>query len=256
MIRNLLALGLVTVLAGTAAAVPTIDLSWTGCSPITHDRVLPPGATSSDLYIVASGLSGSTKGFDFHLYMGQQATPTCPPNFVADAWRFDDAGCQGQAHLMEPLYGASKACPSIMGSATPITIHNLTYDTIAQQLQIVSAAQYPAQPVDPGVTYQLLRLHIDHTYAVTGAGSPPNTCGGFEKPMCITLWGGYDAHGDCYGPDHLEYAHYLDGDGIDHAFAGGVVTVTSFRIDSSIQACNLATPVTPTTWGAIRGQYR
>jgi hypothetical protein len=36
----------------------------------------------------------------------------------------------------------------------------------------------------------------------------------------------------------------------------GAVDANSFRIDSSIQACNLATPVKPTTWGAIRGQYR
>ena len=253
MIRNLLVAACMALLVGSASAAPTIDLSWSGCSPVLHDRVLPPGATASDLYVIASGLPEPTKAYTFKLYMGSEVG-ACSPNVVPDAWRYDNAGCEGLALMTTSL--DSKSCPTLVGSSTPVLANSLQYDALVQQLVLTFSASYPTQPANPGTTYSLLHIRFDHTYAVQGAGNPPSTCGGFEKPMCFTLWGGFDGHGNCYGPGQVEYGAYLAEDGTTHPFSAGAVDANSFRIDSSIQACNLATPVKPTTWGAIRGQYR
>ena len=264
MIRNLfVGLAIVGLCAGVAHGGPVIDLSWDACSPIQHDRVLPSGATMSHLYVIGTGITGITAAYEFRLYMGTNVGSnyygTCSPTTVPDAWRFDAAGCQGPAFFSVFTSSTSKTtCPPLSGTSTPLKIIDLSYSPLTNQQVLIVALSYQNAPqtADPNETYQLAHLVIDHTYAVQGAGDPPNTCGGFEKPMCFTLWGGYDVHGDCVPANRSSHGSYYRSDGTQVDFALGPVEMASFRIDAGIQACNLATPSQPTTWGAIRAQYR
>jgi hypothetical protein len=262
MIRNLhgvlVALVLVGFCAGVAHGAAVIDLSWDACSPIQHDRVLPAGATMSHLYATGTGITGATVAYQFKIYLGTNFGGTCSPTTVPDAWRFDATGCQGTPFYSVFTNSTSKTCPALSGTSTPVKIIEMNYSPfdIQEVLTVAIAYQNAPQTADPNVTYQLGHILFDHTYAVQGAGDPPNTCGGFEKPMCITAWGGYNVHGDCLGPNQATHGSYLRLDGTEVPFGGGPVDVASFRIDAGIQACNLATPAQPTTWGAIRAQYR
>lgn len=260
MIRNLVALLLVGLSSGAAHGAAVIDLSWDACSPIKHDRVLPGGATLSHLFVLGTGITGPTAAYQFRVFMGSDmgsnAFGTCSPINVPDAWRFDAAGCQGPS--LYSVSTVSKTCPTLSGTSTPLKTINLSYDPISGQQVLIVALVYSnePQPADPNVTYQLAHIQFDHTFAVQGAGDPPNTCGGFEKPMCFTLWGGYNVHGDCLPANMVEHGSYVRSDGTEVPFGGGPDDVATFRIDAGIQACNLATPARPTTWGAIRAQYR
>jgi hypothetical protein len=243
----------VALMPGTGRSEPVFDLSWGDCSPIQHDRVLPAGETVSKLVVFVSGMDQPHQGFDFRLYFGEQGLP-CAPSLVPDAWRFDFIGCQGSAYVNMTTASSSKTCPALAGSPL-VEIKDLSYDTQHAQMRLVIAAGYATRIPDPNLTYRLGTITFDHTYAVTGAGVPGQTCGGFEKPMCITTWGGFDVHGDCdRGP--YPKASYVDGDGVEHFFAPNPPGFNTFRIDPSIQACSLATPAEPKTWGAIKAQYR
>ena len=250
-------LAFAVALSGAAHSAAVIDLSWNACSPIVHDRILPPGATTSDLYVLGSGITGTTDGYEVWIFMGQNVSANCSPRVVADAWRFDAAGCQGPSFFNVSLSSASKSCPSLKGDPS-FSSFLLEYDTSVGQLVFRATVAYGGSPqlADPNLTYLLARLTFDHTYAVSGPGDPPNTCGGFEKSMCFTLWGGSNVKGDCFGPGQIAFANYERTDGSLIPFGPGPVNVTSFRTDPGIAACEPATPVHATTWGAVRGMYR
>jgi len=252
--RRILALSFL-FLPGVARSAPVIDMSWNACSPIQHDRVLPAGETASDLYVIASGVDGTHTGYQFKMVLGTK--PFCGALETPDAWRFDAAGCQGPSFFTGTSKSTSKTCPAFSGPNAPgVEIVDLSYNPFDTQTTVTVAVAYASQVADPNQTYQLAHLHFDHTYAVSGAGTPGQTCGGFEKPMCFALWGGFGPLGNCIDdpPTHAR-ASYLDGGGVQHDFLLPSMVRNSFRVDSSIQACNLVTPARPATWGSIKAQY-
>ena len=99
----------------------------------------------------------------------------------------------------------------------------MSYNPLDIQQVLVVALNYQSAPqtADPNVTYQLGHILFDHTYAVQGAGDPPNTCGGFEKPMCFTPWGGYNVHGDCLPANQATHGSYIRLDGTEVPFGAG-----------------------------------
>lgn len=241
------------LMPGTGRSAPVLDLWWGDCSPIQRDRVLPSGEVTSKLVVFVNGMDQPHKAFQFNLYYGEHGLP-CAPVDVPDAWRYDFAGCQGASFFNMTTTSTSKTCPQLAGP-NPAEIKDLSYDPAISQMRLVIASGYAARVPDPNVTYRLATITFDHTYAVTGAGVPGLTCGGFEKPICITTWGGFNVHGDCYqGP--YPNASYLDENGVEHPFGAGGPGFATFRIDPSIQACSLATPAEPKTWGSIKAQYR
>ena len=240
------------VLARPAAG--GVDVSWNACSPIVTDRLLPSGATSSRLYFSVTGLTGTVKSFEIRFRYGSQWAGDCGALHPPDAWRFDDAGCEGQANLLQiKTTSSDPACPQLTGP-TGLNLTKIEYDPlIGRETVIIARAWSPAITVDPAVRYQIANVTFDHTYAVSGPGAPPETCGGFEQPICFTFQGSHDAHGDCY---RFGQNSYLDGDGVEHSFGAFPSVIATFRSDASSVACNGATPATPKTWGALRAQYR
>jgi hypothetical protein len=243
----------VALMPCTGRSEPVLDLSWGDCSPIQHDRVLPAGEVVSKLVVFVNGMDQPHQAFQFQLWFGEQGLP-CAPYIVPDAWRFDFIGCQGSAYVNITTASTSKTCPALAGTPTN-EFKDLSYNSMYSQMILLVAASYATRTPDPNVTYRLGTITFDHTYAVTGAGVPGQTCGGFEKPICITTWGGFNVHGDCdQGPS--PNASYLDANGVEHPFGAGGPGFATFRIDPSIQACSLATPAEPRTWGSIKAQYR
>jgi hypothetical protein len=260
---SLVALALVAVslvLPMPARSAPVLDLSWSAaCSPITHDRVLPPGETSSTLFVLESGIDSTHVGYGFRILMGP--TMDCGPaggTGVPDAWRFDPQGCQGTAFREIAVTTNSKTCPALAGPSTPVSILDVAYDPFGGPMLVTVFVNYQPTPQapNPNQTHQAARILFDHTKAVTGAGTPGVTCGGFEKPMCFALWGGRDFRGFCHEPSVYTNGSWISTSGIEHPFLRSAESVNSFRIDPGIQACNLATPAEPRTWGSLKAQYR
>ena len=251
-----LPLVLLLVLARPAAA--SLEASWgSACTPIVTDRLLPAGATQSRLFFSVTGLSGTVQAFQFRFSYGSRFSPdypNCGAFVVPDAWRFDLDGCGGPSLVQIKLTARDVACPHIFppGGAE---VTKITYDPLVSQATIIIAQSFlTAVTADPSIRYHLADLLFDHTLAVNGPGSPPNTCGGFEAPICFTLQGGeYDAHGDCEPSDG---GVYLDANGVEHSFGPYPNVIATFRTDAASVACDGATPARPTTWGALRAQYR
>ena len=94
-------------------------------------------------------------------------------------------------------------------------------DARAGRRQLLGGVRTP----DPAVRYQLFRIEMDHTYAVTGAGTPGETCGGFETPMCFALWSGTETvMGECCGFFARTASSYLDARDPNSSCRSGKVT--------------------------------
>jgi hypothetical protein len=243
---------LLVLLARPASA--GIEASWNACAPIVSDRVLPSGATTSRLYFSVTGLTGTVKGFDIRFSYGSQFAGDCGALHPPDAWRFDDAGCEGLANLVQfKTTSTDPACPQLTGPVG-LDLTKINYDPLIGRERIIIARSWTTPiTADPGIRYQIANVTFDHTYAVSGPGDPPQTCGGFEQPICFTFQGSQGAHGDC---DPYGQNAYLDGNGEQHSFGAFPSVIATFRSDASSVTCNGATPATPKTWGALRAQYR
>src|SRR5262245_23303019 len=113
-VRNFLVLsfaciGLTAPVRRAEAAVGTVDLSWSACSPVVASLSRgAPGPIS--MYASVVGHDEPHTGYSFTVYV----VPT-PGSAVPDAWRFDAAGCQGtdrvELHYF-PMGAISKACPA------------------------------------------------------------------------------------------------------------------------------------------------
>lgn len=240
---------LLLALPTLAQAVPTIEASWQACAPIVKNRVPPPGQTISKLVFSTTGVGGIQA---FELRVGLGTKPGCNVYDVPDAWRFDANGCEGQALMSFVLDSRDAACPQLGTGGNSIL--KCTSDPITARMTLLVAYAFATVQADPNVHYHLVTFVFDHTYAVAGAGSPPQTCGGFEKPVCFSFAHQNDAHGDC---DPHDVPVYLDANGIQHSFQVDPDVIATFRMDESVPlGCAAATPATPVTWGQIRAQYR
>jgi len=256
--KNLFAALVLLVLpARFAAGSPTLDFSWQDCSPIVHDRVLPSGETTSDLLVLASNLTDAHIGYQVVVMLGSRID--CGPHEVPDAWRMDASGCQGPAFLTMSNASISKACPAIV--APSVTNFDVSYDPSYGREVITYLRSYQGTPQTPDPTkqYLLFKLRFDHTYAVSGAGEPPLTCGGFEKGVCIASWPrGGGVFEEC--PTHPAIGARASMDLATGAQVPFLLAtpdlVASFRTESGTNSCALATPARSTTWGAVRGMYR
>jgi hypothetical protein len=231
----LLVLAAAAAAPGPATAVGTVDLSWNACNPVA------PGPVT--LFASVVGQDQAHKSYQVRLYI--DAYPLAFP----DAWRFDAAGCQGSSfieirHL--PPAAVAKACPAMQGAVPGLQVKDYSYNALTGQAYCLLANSYPAGVLspNPATRYFLMAVVLDHTYSVTGAGTPGVTCGGFEKDVTIDFDSG--CIGRFCGPD---LPRWLDMDGNEHEFAVG---------QGSLTFCGSCEPVpaSATTWGSIKGQYR
>lgn len=228
--RNLfVVLGLVAMCGMSQAADGVVDMTWDGCTgPLNK---IPPPQGPLFLYLTVTGIDQLHKAYDVRFIYGNAAQQ------VPDAWRFDVDGCEGSTLIAQNVF--SKACPAFMQAGTGnLQIRKVEFSPptdpyVTTLMRVLLANAYaPVPSTNPGTTYLLEEVKFDLTYAVAGVGDPPNTCGGLEQELDFKV----------------NYASYLDLNGIEVPF-GRARNPLQVSVDGSV-------PARPTTWGAIRAQYR
>jgi len=235
--RFLASILLLGATASTSFAQGAVSINWTGCTGPINLGVAP----GSKVTAVVSVLGANTphKAYQWVVTAGS-------PGGLRDAWRFDAAGCQGTS-LILVTHNIAKVCPPFMGNATPtLQIPDWSYDALTLKAKATLANTYPNGAVYttgnvpvPTTRYLLGGIIFDQAFAVTGAGDPPNTCGGLEVPVCF----------------HITSASWLDLNGVElpWSIAGEYITSNDPNNDSR---CPGATPAAAKTWGQVKSQYR
>jgi len=232
------ALGMLAIpYAGYAA--PTVTLTWDGCTGPVNKVSSGPGSYS--LYASVLGMDVGHKAYEVWIKFGD-ASDTVP-----DAWGFYPAGCQGSARAAVdylPSAAIAASCPALHENLQSLQIIAVdqwpaTFDVPTTLMRALVAVAYPAGVAspDPGQHYFMARFAFDHTSSVNGSGSPGTTCGGFETPVDFGIY----------------RSNYVTLDGLEHSFTYGENPVATFNAQAGSGA-----PVAahPSTWGAIKNQYR
>jgi len=238
--RILVSLSLLALAAGTASAAPVARILWDACdapAPLPNNRDVAPGTQAG---IVASvvGQDQPVAGTNVWILLG---TGT---NALADAWRFDAAGCQGASlitidHLSPALL--SKTCPSLQGALTSVQVKIWDYDPSTGKGRGILGNGYVGVNTNPNPLqrYFLARFLFDHTFSVDGAGTPGLTCGDLARGVC----------------GHVTKAEWLTATGVETPYALDNDFVTS-RDAANDTRCPGATPVQAKTWGSLKAQYK
>lgn len=234
-----------TVATTGQAADGIVDITWgTTCTPIVID-ITP---TAAPLSLIASEIGNDQNHTGYQVrFLIAAADRTVP-----DAWRFDAAGCQGVAFIQLnhlPPATAAKTCPAFQQGASSVQIKDYSFSPVtypSTEIRAVIANTYPAGvTANPATRYFLAQALFDHTFSVTGAGTPGETCGGLEVPMCVALLTGLREGGEGT-TSYLRMA-----DNVEVPFLPG----NTFLTTNGSAGCP-ATPVENKTWGQVKSQYR
>jgi hypothetical protein len=158
--------------ATSVVTQPRIRLSWDNCDPLVTDKSFV-GPGPERLVLSATNVSGAYAAHDHTIRVSPQ---------LADAWRFDDAGCQGASQIAISSAAASKTCPPMQGVA-PLGITAYLYDPATGDAFLRLANTFNDFAADPTRRYTLWVINFDHSYSVAGPGSPGSTCGGAEQSL-------------------------------------------------------------------------
>jgi hypothetical protein len=225
----------------------TVRLSWDSCSPLVFDKTMNPGPVQ----IVASVIGQSTphQAYQVWIVARQNGSVVLP-----DAWRFDAAGCQaGRASVSstpEPPLAAS--CPPFVPAGVQMLEIKLVQiappglGLFGEWINGLLAVAYPAGVTpDPDVRYHLATFTFDHTFSVPGSATEAGTCGGLDAQMCIAAVPWKVTWLDLQGQE-------WQFNGVDQANVG----LYSLTANDPNGLCNGVIPARPTTWGAIKAQYK
>ena len=230
-----LAIVVTLAIAGVSqSAVGTVDIKWDSCTGPIDKTTTTPGLYS--LYLTVTGHDQPQKAYDVRVVYGNASQS------VPDAWRFDADGCETTAGIRQDV--TSKTCaPFSQNAAGALQIRKVQFsfpqDPYAQTLMLVLLANSysPVYTVNSGTRYLLERIEFDLRAAVSGAGAPPSSCGGFGQPMCF----------------QFSAASFLDLDGNELPFNRSSQTlVASFNGPNACPGSALEAR----TWGALKSQYR
>ena len=153
---------------------------------------------------------------------------------IADAWRFDAAGCEAGRAVAVPDH-SEPSCPSLAPEGTTGSISSLLQ---GQDVLVIYDCAYAVQDPDPAQRYVLFRLDYDLGGAFPGPQSPP-LCGGAERQICFVIDGG--AWTDATGTVHPRDFQHFQG--------------VSWQ-DQPPLGCFGDLPAEPATWGKLRALYR
>lgn len=232
--------------APNAFADGVASLSWDACVGPTNKSVTPGSVV--DLVASVLGQSQTANAYEFRI--------TVQPivRAVADAWRFDPEGCQGNSVLQilqDAPAAIAGACPSFDGNLHSVQVKDFSYDVTGGDAFITLAVAYPnpdnglgnPAATNPTQRYFLGDVRFDMHYGVTGP--TPNDgstdCGGLETPTCF----------------QLVQASWTDLNGGAHPWTIGASSVTA-NDPTNASRCPGLTPTAarPSTWGSIKSQYR
>ncbi len=235
-----------SALAALALAVPVqaadgvFNLSWDTCTGPLERTITADGLNF--MYCSVIGHDVPHKAYDVKVIYGNGSTQTVP-----DAWEFDAPGCQGSSFVtLDNLAPAAvvKTCPSFQPPVQNLPIKDVSkiltsLPYTGTLMRITVANSYPSasgENVNPAQRYFLARFVFDHTFSVTGAGTPGTDCGGLETSICFAT----------------ANSTYLTLDNQEIPFTNtGNRTVSA----NGVGGCT-PSPVKSTTWGAIKSQYR
>ena len=223
----------------TAANAGTIDLSWDKCSPVVSDKAIGSGSYAP-LLVSVLGHDQPHRAYEFWIAIGDDS------NATPDAWRFDDAGCQGPGRITIDHMNSStvvKTCPSFQGALASVQVKGYlpspAHLGLPRGMSVVALANAysPANfiEVNPAMRYFLGRILFDHQLSVPGSAGEPGTCGGVEHGMCLRLI-----------PERCNWVNE-SGQEIRFTIGSGSATANG--------GCR-AVPAANSTWGQIKGQYR
>jgi len=228
--RFLLSVLLLGVTASVSSAqIGTVSASWQTCTSAV-DRA-PLAAPGQKINISVIGHGTLHKAYDVRMMFGS-------PGGLRDAWRFDADGCNFGQLVMNEV--DAKTCPAFQGPGS-LQIKKWEYDSVTGKTRGLLANAYPpVASVSAATRYLLASFNFDFTYAVAGAGDPPNTCGGFEAPVCAAI----------------SYATWLDLAGNEIPFLPGAQNYVTANDPNNTSGCPGAVPTQPKTWGSLKNQYR
>ena len=226
------------------AAHGVIDLSWGTCAPVVANLESP---AAGPLSLIVSVLGNDQTHNAYVVYFVIGSTDDTVP----DAWRFDDAGCQAGFLEMNPIPPTfvAKTCPAFQGIGASMQIKD--YDFVPPgfpfgvfsktMMRGVLANTYPSGSTTlASQRYHLAHFRFDHTLSVAGPSTPGVSCGGYERPMIVTI-------GERGGQIQRVMCSYLRAsDGLEFPFEAGNTVVT----------VNGSLPARASTWGQIKGAYR
>lgn len=233
------------------AASGQLQVSWENCGPIVTDQT----ATNGTMSIVVSVIGNN----EAHVGYQVRFVLASASHVVPDAWRFDPEGCQGgssDALLMNhlPPPALAESCPAFVQDVTPEPILLREYRLLTNNFDFAGtpargllAAAYPAGVTsDPARRYFLAEFRFDHLFSVAGPGTPGETCGGLETPLCIYLMHGYTHH------TTGTTAFVRKSDNIEIPFDA---PEPDYLTVNGMTGCP-AVPAEEATWGQIKSVYR
>ena len=223
---------LLAATASISSAAGVVSINWNTCTGPT-DKTPVAAVPGQKMIISVVGHDQPHKAYDVRVVLGQ-------PGGLKDAWRFDDAGCEGSTLWALNVIDA-KACAAFMQTATGLQIKKYTYDPLSQKATGLLANAYSDVPTSNGATrYLLAEFVFDLSFAVAGAGDPPNTCGGLDAPLCAALTN----------------TSWLTLDGQEIQWDKSGTPYVTANDANNLQHCPGAVPAMPKTWGSLKSQYR
>ena len=237
---RVLATGLAMGVGTPSVMATTIDLSWSGCTPIVA-HYDPAGNDPLGITVTAIGQAEIHRGYEFWIAVNGMSDE------LPDAWRFDAEGCQGLSRVwfwyLTPT--GPRQCGQFQGAAPSLVIQS--YQPAPAHLArppgtfvAVLANVYPegSNRISPNVRYLLGRIEFDHRISTAGDGVPGESCGGYEQTLCFQLVPGR--------------TNWVNAAGAEVPFEWGQSWLT-FR---NPLECHGPVPASDATWGAIKAAYR
>lgn len=234
----------------SVSAYPVAGIHWGGCPLPQNDPTNRDfdGTTHQTISVTVRGLSGVVRGTGVSVSLKAQESG------IADAWRFDEAGCN-DGHLAFNHLAASDLCPLLTGPNEQ-NVNAVRYLALIDSPSgFLFAAElfydyrsFDAITADPDVTYTLARFDMDFG----------TTCDCIERKMCIMLQNHFYVDGD--GAEHpitLDREYLNWNDPVNSTACPGAITCTPDCEPAGVDTtCAGATPVRAQSWGSVKASYR
>ena len=259
-------LGLVALFALFDArdASAGVGLRWNQCaSPITNFNIEPYSATQHDLIVTLTGYEMDANQIDLTLVVYEPCFGE--GDFIPQAWRFDAGGCQAGALTIDrpvsfdgcdglvPLVGPTFESVTAQEIHASVGQHN---DPVTYRAIFIRIAQtFPLRHLVATDRYVVARIRLDMSHTVAGVDPSGNACGCGSAPRQITIWNGSIAGPQ--GGDQLGWSGFLE----DLAFWADadfcvIDKPSPPATNGAADPLCMTTAARPSSWGAIKAQYR
>jgi hypothetical protein len=213
---------------------PLAVISWGNSCPTAQTNQDFTGPAHYSMWIAVKNLTPADQnvGTQVHLFFAP---------IVADAWRFDNAGCQTGSRVSMNNLADTKSCPAMLGPS-PMSITTLTYDPTSHQMTLFLGSYYDSFTPSAGVTYTIWNITFDHSHSIAGSDNDPSTCDGAAVPLTISISNSSDENTSSYLLTTQDIEEHFQ-------FADPHDQFVTWNGDQPVAA-------QATTWGRIKSTYR